>query len=194
MLKQLAPWILAGAGLLILVIIVQYNVDKRKALAAQQEAPQVAAQVQVIPAGFPYSQQMTDYCLQAAQQGWTPENCAPFYEYAQLYYPEFSPYLSSYWPWYYQNYYEPYYNDSWWWPASYGFWSGGCRGGRCHRRRHHRRRSRRGRHSRRSRMGGRRSRSRMGGRRSRSRMGGRRSGGGSRSRGGGRRGGGGRRR
>jgi len=152
-LKELVPWILVGAGLVAVLLIVQHNIQKRQALAAaeqaaHEEAPQVAAQVGVVPANFPYAQQMADYCFQAAQAGWTPEGCEGLYDYAQVYYPEFYTYLVNYWPWYYENYYWPYYSgSSSWWP---GYWSGGwCRGGRCHHG-HHRRHSRRPSHRRRS--------------------------------------------
>jgi len=197
--KSFFKWAALGAGLVILALIVQYNLQKSRAKEVNEAATIQGAQVGVVPANFPYSQDMVNYCFQAAQAGWTPDDCEGFIEYADTYYPEYSSYLVDYWPWYYNNYYWPYYGSSWYgyWPGygGYGYWKGRNRrhGGR--RRRSHRG-GRRSSHRRRGRFGGGRSRGSRGGRRSMSRGsrgGGRRGGGGGRRGGGGGRRGGGRR-
>lgn len=159
MIGKLVPWVLGGAAVMVVILIIQYNLTKRSQQTelekAQAEAPAMAAQVGLIPSSYPYSQELTQYCYQAAQAGWTPYQCQGLFDYAQVNYPQFASLLSTYWPWYYENYYWPYYGSysSSWWPYNTGvYWYG-----RRHGRHRHRRRGSRGGRSRggRSRSGSR---------------------------------------
>lgn len=100
-------WALYGAGAVILGLLLWNAYQKYEMNRLHKEAMKAAQVVGIVPNDFLYSDDMTQFCYQAALQGYTPDNCVGFYQYAQTYYPEFYSYLGSYWPFYYNNYYWP---------------------------------------------------------------------------------------
>lgn len=114
-------WVFLIVVFLVAVGVWKKNRDDQALTQLNNEVAIKASQVGVLPANFPYAQDVTQYCLSAARAGLTPDECQEFYEYIQINNSDLYPYIANYFPWFYNNAWPQYINAGWsgstWWPG-----------------------------------------------------------------------------
>ena len=78
-------WALYGAGTMLVLLLLWHAKNKYDMNRLHKEAIASAAQVGIVPGTFPYSDELNEFCYQAALNGYTPDNCIGLYDYARMY-------------------------------------------------------------------------------------------------------------